>query len=143
MHPRSRASPWIADLVQLDPKAALVLGEIGHTLAEGSLLLRRIMEVASSALIIPDWHEPSLLLPKQENSALEDARDLSNRSAADVSGDDQAGRLSDHSGDRIGGALAQHLVPDHHLPEIDDHGCGKQWTHDGRVPPPLLCQDDG
>src|SRR5262249_26226359 len=48
------------------------------------------------------------------------ACDLLERAAADIGGDDGAGPLRDVAGDGVGRAEAEHLVPDDHLPEIDD-----------------------
>src|SRR5262252_8733159 len=47
--------------------------------------------------------------------------DLLERAAADIGGDDGARPGGDVARERVGGAQAQHLVPDDHLPHEDDH----------------------
>ena len=72
----------------------------------------------------------------------ENPGDLFDRAPADIGDDDHPGPIGDHAGDRIGCAEPEHLVPDDHFPEIDDHWRGEQRPDDGGVPPALLRNDD-
>lgn len=49
-------------------------------------------------------------------------------------GDDHSGPIGNHASERVGTTKFEHLVPDDHLPEVDDHREREQRMEDGGVP---------
>src|SRR5215831_17795381 len=78
-----------------------------------------------------------------KGSPLEDPRDLLDRAAAEIRGDDDAGPGCDIAGEWISGSERQQFVPNDDLREIGADDIGHQRTRERRPPSPLLRDDDG
>src|SRR5262249_19037856 len=75
-------------------------------------------------------------------SPLEDARDLLDRAAAEIGGDDDAGPGRHIARQDVSFAQPEYLVPEDDFAEIDADDVGHERARQRRPPPALLRNDD-
>src|SRR5262249_58615824 len=110
--------------------------------ASASALPRFIQNVTMAASEPPAAISAPQVRRSCMDSPLEDARDLLDRAAAEIGGDDDAGPGRHVARERIRRTKRQQFVPNDDLPEIDADDVVHERTRQRRPPTALRGDDD-
>src|SRR5262249_14462912 len=110
--------------------------------ASASALPRFIQNVTMAASEPPAAISAPQVRMSAMASPLEDARDLLDRAAAEIGGDDDAGPGRHVARQGVCFTQPEYLVPKHDFAEIDADGVGHERARQRRPPPALLRNDD-